>query len=266
MGSALSRQAGALVSGRLCQMSARSCVARRMPPGRPRAGSPHPPLSLPTDGQTGSGKTYTMLGGEEEAGEAGGHQAAAAGDARGLIQRVFEHLFARMVERGGKHLLECSFLEIYNEVGAGCRAGGWGPAVLLEEDVQGYRGGGPPGEAWRRVRPMFCLLLLLLLAPALPTAALPFTPQTITDLLDPSRTNLAVRWGQEAGGRGLEVGWMCPDLRLPAGAAPALANRPCLALPLEHARRCGRTWRGSTWQTCPAGRCTAVRAGTAGGD
>lgn len=38
------------------------------------------------------------------------------GDAqRGLIQRVFEHLFARMAQGGGKHLLECSFLEIYNE-------------------------------------------------------------------------------------------------------------------------------------------------------
>ena len=34
------------------------------------------------------------------------------------LQRVFEHLFARMSEGGGgnKFLVECSFLEIYNEV------------------------------------------------------------------------------------------------------------------------------------------------------
>lgn len=107
-------------------------------------------VSAPADGQTGSGKTYTMLGSEEEdAGEAGGHGhghhgaagAAAAADARGLIQRVFEHLFARMAERGGKHLLECSFLEIYNEVrgwwgrvetgSIGCRAGFGGLARCL---------------------------------------------------------------------------------------------------------------------------------------
>ena len=35
-----------------------------------------------------------------------------------VLQRVFEHLFARMSEGGGgnKFLVECSFLEIYNEV------------------------------------------------------------------------------------------------------------------------------------------------------
>lgn len=61
-------------------------------------------------GQTGSGKTYTMMGAEE-----GG--ASGRGDAgRGLIQRVFEDLFARLAkEKGAKYLLECSFLEIYNE-------------------------------------------------------------------------------------------------------------------------------------------------------
>ncbi|PRW34071.1 phragmoplast orienting kinesin 2 [Chlorella sorokiniana] len=64
-------------------------------------------------GQTGSGKTYTMLGSDETAGEWSG--APGRDEARGLIQRVFEHLFARMAEAGGKHLLECSFLEIYNE-------------------------------------------------------------------------------------------------------------------------------------------------------
>jgi kinesin family protein 15 len=86
-------------------------------------------------GQTGSGKTFTMLGeGEGDAlagggeggseaqggGGAAGTPAAAAGgpgdDSRGLIQRVFEHLFGRIAQAGGKFLLECSFLEIYNEV------------------------------------------------------------------------------------------------------------------------------------------------------
>ncbi|EFN57204.1 hypothetical protein CHLNCDRAFT_10198, partial [Chlorella variabilis] len=71
-------------------------------------------------GQTGSGKTYTMLGGSGEEGDApggaGGAGAGARDDSRGLIQRVFEHLFARIARGGGKFLLECSFLaEIYNE-------------------------------------------------------------------------------------------------------------------------------------------------------
>ena len=51
-----------------------------------------------------------MLGGDE----AGG---GVRDDSRGLIQRVFEHLFARIAQAGGKHLLECSMMEIYNEVG-----------------------------------------------------------------------------------------------------------------------------------------------------
>jgi len=72
---------------------------------------------------TAAGKTYTMLGSDETAGEWTG--GPGRDEARGLIQRVFEHLFARMAEAGGKHLLECSFLEIYNEVrGLGGMAGG----------------------------------------------------------------------------------------------------------------------------------------------
>ena len=42
-------------------------------------------------GQTGSGKTYTMLGGEGSGGP--------EDEGRGLVQRVFEHLFARMREQ-----------------------------------------------------------------------------------------------------------------------------------------------------------------------
>lgn len=54
-----------------------------------------------------------MLGnGGEEASEGEG---CGGGEGRGLIQRVFEHLFARIAASGGKHLLECSFLELYNE-------------------------------------------------------------------------------------------------------------------------------------------------------
>lgn len=72
-----------------------------------------PPLLLPSPPVAAAGKTYTMLGSDETAGEWGG--GPGRDEARGLIQRVFEHLFARMAEAGGKHLLECSFLEIYNE-------------------------------------------------------------------------------------------------------------------------------------------------------
>ena len=50
-------------------------------------------------GQTGSGKTYTMMGSE--------------GD-RGLIPRICETMFERMVE-GTKYRVEVSYLEIYNE-------------------------------------------------------------------------------------------------------------------------------------------------------
>lgn len=68
-------------------------------------------------GQTGSGKTYTMLGRDEAAGTGASSSGAAAhrDENRGLIQRVFEHLFARITKGGGKYLLECSFLELYNE-------------------------------------------------------------------------------------------------------------------------------------------------------
>ena len=102
-------------------------------------------------GQTGSGKTFTMLGagegdapagGAEGGGEAqggggtagAGAAASAAGgpadDSRGLIQRVFEHLFGRIAQAGGKFLLECSFLEIYNEVRR--HGAGWQAAWELE--------------------------------------------------------------------------------------------------------------------------------------
>lgn len=76
------------------------------------AASPHLPLLSPFS-VAAAGKTYTMLGSDETAGEWSG--GSGRDEARGLIQRVFEHLFARMAEAGGKHLLECSFLEIYNE-------------------------------------------------------------------------------------------------------------------------------------------------------
>lgn len=50
-------------------------------------------------GQTGSGKTYTMMGSEAD---------------RGLIPRICETMFKRMVE-GTKYRVEVSYLEIYNE-------------------------------------------------------------------------------------------------------------------------------------------------------
>eukprot|EP00887_Chlorella_sp_A99_P003515 scaffold7.g3515.t1 len=64
-------------------------------------------------GQTGSGKTHTMLG-------ADGQACDPTDENRGLIQRVFEHLFARIQGRqaadgGARYSLRCSFLEIYNE-------------------------------------------------------------------------------------------------------------------------------------------------------
>lgn len=49
---------------------------------------------------------------------------------------VFEHLFGRIAEGGGKYLLECSFLEIYNEVG---RAGGSAEATV--STCKGGKGG-----------------------------------------------------------------------------------------------------------------------------
>lgn len=58
-------------------------------------------------GQTGSGKTYTMSGGGIE------------WDERGIIPRVFEHLFDEINERKGKtqYNIYCQYLEIYNECG-----------------------------------------------------------------------------------------------------------------------------------------------------
>lgn len=137
--------------------------------------------TLPADGQTGSGKTYTMLGAGDVA-EAG---AGGRGDVqRGLIQRVFEHLFARMAQGGGKHLLECSFLEIYNEVGR-CGAVLCCAVLCWELGAHG---------AWQASRPAGSVTQPL--ARHLPQAIslhILLLPQTITDLLDPSRTNLQVR-------------------------------------------------------------------------
>ncbi|KAI5074408.1 hypothetical protein GOP47_0010892 [Adiantum capillus-veneris] len=66
-------------------------------------------------GQTGSGKTFTMLGDLEGA----QHRPSIN---RGMTSRVFEYLFARILEEEGKRtseqlkfLCKCSFLEIYNE-------------------------------------------------------------------------------------------------------------------------------------------------------
>ncbi|XP_035539114.1 kinesin-like protein KIN-12B [Juglans regia] len=68
-------------------------------------------------GQTGSGKTYTMWGPANAL-----LQENLSSDQQGLTPRVFEQLFARIIEEQIKHAdkqLEyqcyCSFLEIYNE-------------------------------------------------------------------------------------------------------------------------------------------------------
>ena len=60
-------------------------------------------------GQTGSGKTYSMMGGED------GSNAS-----RGIIQRSFEELFAKIEGKKAGHAsyetsVSCSFVEIYNE-------------------------------------------------------------------------------------------------------------------------------------------------------
>ncbi|CAL8470378.1 g9920 [Coccomyxa elongata] len=60
-------------------------------------------------GQTGSGKTYTMSG---PSGIESGHN----DESRGLIPRVFDHLFARIAQLQTRQVFcKCSFLEIYNE-------------------------------------------------------------------------------------------------------------------------------------------------------
>lgn len=58
-------------------------------------------------GQTGSGKTYTMSGGGIQYEE------------RGIIPRVFTHLFEEIERRRGKteYTIWASYLEIYNECG-----------------------------------------------------------------------------------------------------------------------------------------------------
>ena len=55
-------------------------------------------------GQTGAGKTYTMVG-------------SGTGPDRGIIPRVFEHIFKKIESSadGVKFLIQASFLEIYNE-------------------------------------------------------------------------------------------------------------------------------------------------------
>ena len=62
-------------------------------------------------GQTGAGKTFTMMGDGADSEDA---------HSRGLIQRVFDHLFTRIAElQEGESKIDvtctCSYLEIYNE-------------------------------------------------------------------------------------------------------------------------------------------------------
>ncbi|BDA44416.1 probable Kinesin-like protein KIN-12E [Coccomyxa sp. Obi] len=60
-------------------------------------------------GQTGSGKTYTMSG-------PSGIESGLNDERRGLIPRVFDHLFARIAQLQTRQVFcKCSFLEIYNE-------------------------------------------------------------------------------------------------------------------------------------------------------
>jgi hypothetical protein len=68
--------------------------------------------SIVAYGQTGTGKTFTMEGGER------------AGPARGIIPRAIEDVFEDIQRdghgaRGCKFLVRASYLQIYNEVGAG---------------------------------------------------------------------------------------------------------------------------------------------------
>lgn len=60
-------------------------------------------------GQTGSGKTYTMEGSSEDSRD----------PARGMIPRTVEKIFDSMIalqEQGWSYEMECSYVEIYNEV------------------------------------------------------------------------------------------------------------------------------------------------------
>ena len=54
-------------------------------------------------GQTGCGKTFTMAGGNSE-------------DTRGVIPRTFRQIMTITAgEKEKKHLIQCSYIEIYNE-------------------------------------------------------------------------------------------------------------------------------------------------------
>jgi hypothetical protein len=86
----------------------------------------HPPLRL----QTGAGKTHTMLGG--------------AGEARGVIPRAVETIFARaafLAEQGWAARMTAEMVEIYNEdirdllsVGASSGAGGMKHEIRHDKD------------------------------------------------------------------------------------------------------------------------------------
>ena len=54
-------------------------------------------------GQTGSGKTHTIQGVLDHP------------DAWGLMPRCFEEVFERVRQRGGRYLIRCCYLELYNE-------------------------------------------------------------------------------------------------------------------------------------------------------
>ena len=58
-------------------------------------------------GQTGSGKTYSMLGGEQT-----GVAALAGDEQRGLIQRIFEHIFAA-AEAQVNTIINCDYTQHY---------------------------------------------------------------------------------------------------------------------------------------------------------
>lgn len=81
-------------------------------------------------GQTGSGKTHTMIGATYGDGVAcpGGHPH------RGLIQRVFERLFAST--NPSNTTIVCSFIEIYNETISDLLTEGPSGAVALREDAK----------------------------------------------------------------------------------------------------------------------------------
>jgi kinesin family protein 15 len=90
-------------------------------------------------GQTGSGKTHSMLGGEQMAGDA----AVAGDERRGLIQRIFEQIFAAaetQASTGVQTKITCSFLEIYNETISDLLSPGAVAGLPLREDSR--RNGG----------------------------------------------------------------------------------------------------------------------------